>query len=102
MRPSLLVPGTFDALQRLSDGGFLDAVMATALMNNYRTLRDVESKLCLLASPRRHEIPEDPAFLELLACLMNEANGSEIMSQCREYRISNRRMFNQLMEELSR
>ena len=100
--PDLLVPGTTDSLQRLADAGLIDPALATALIANYRTLREVESKLCLLNSPRRHEIPDDPKTLELLAFLMNEKSGNEIMARCRECRASNRRMFTQVFQELSR
>ena len=100
--PDLLVPGTTDALQRLSDAGLVDPLSAASLIANYRTLREVESKLCLLATPRRHEIPDDPKTLERLAFLMDEPSGSEIMVRCRECRASNRRLFNQLIQELSR
>jgi len=100
--PRLLCPGTTDSLQRFADAGLIDAAMATALITNYRTLREVESKLCLLSTPGRHEIPEDPRMLELLAFLMEQPNGSDIMARCRECRSSNRRMFNQLFQELSR
>jgi [glutamine synthetase] adenylyltransferase / [glutamine synthetase]-adenylyl-L-tyrosine phosphorylase len=100
--PDLLVPGTTDALQRLSDAGLVDPLIAASLIANYRTLREVESKLCLLDTPRRHEIPDDPKTLKLLAFLMDEPSGSEIMTRCRECRASNRRMFNQVIQELSR
>jgi glutamate-ammonia-ligase adenylyltransferase len=99
--PDLLVPGTTDALQKISDAGLIDAAVAAALISNYRTLREVESKLCLLATPRRHEIPEDPKTLELLAFLMSQSDGSEIMARCRECRASNRRLFNQVFQELA-
>ncbi len=92
----LLVPGTTEALQRLADAELLDAATATALIGNYRMLREVESKLCLLDTPQRHVIPEDPKQLELLAFLMDEADGNEILARCRECRSSNRRIFNRL------
>ncbi len=100
--PDVIVPGTTDALQRLADVGLIEPAMATALITNYRTLREVESKLCLLATPRRHEIPDDPQMLELLAFLMDGSKASEIMERCRECRASNRRMFNQVIQDLSR
>lgn len=100
--PDIVVPGTTDALQRLGDVGLIEPAMAAALITNYRTLREVESKLCLLATPRRHEIPDDPQLLERLAFLMNGSKGSEISERCRECRASNRRMFNQVIQDLSR
>ncbi len=99
---AVLTPGTTDSLQSLADGKLIDAALAAALIANYRTLREVESKLCLLVTPRRHEIPDDPKLLESLAFLMNENDGREIMARCRECLASNRRMFNQLMDDLSR
>jgi len=100
--PHLILPGTTESLQNFADAGLLEPATATALITNYRLLREVESKLCLLATPGRHEIPEDEKSLELLAFLMEETGGAEIMERCRECRASNRRIFNQLFEELSR
>lgn len=96
----LLVPGTTDALQQLSEFELLSPAMSAALITNYRMLREMESKLCLLNTPKRHEIPTDPYTLELLAYLMDVPNGEEIMSRCRECLQANRRMFNQVFAEL--
>jgi [glutamine synthetase] adenylyltransferase / [glutamine synthetase]-adenylyl-L-tyrosine phosphorylase len=99
--PDILVPGTMDALSRVSDAGLIDPAMAEALRINYRTLREVESKLRLLDTPRRHEIPSDSLSLKRLAFLMGRDDAEPIVSLCREIRASNRRMFNHLIRELS-
>ncbi len=96
----LLVPGTTDALQQLSEFELISPAKAAALITNYRMLREVESKLCLLNTPKRHEIPTEPYTLELLAYLMDVPSGEEIMSRCRECMQANRRMFNDVFNEL--
>src|SRR5690606_15220455 len=58
-QPQILVPGTMEALAQIADAGLIDRETAATLRTNYRTLREVESKLRLLATPKRHEIPTD-------------------------------------------
>ncbi len=100
--PDILVPGTIDALGRISAAGLIEPAIATALRENYRALREVESKLRLLDTPARHEIPTDPPSLDRLAFLMGHSDAEQIVSHCREIRFANRRLFNHLIEELSR
>jgi [glutamine synthetase] adenylyltransferase / [glutamine synthetase]-adenylyl-L-tyrosine phosphorylase len=99
--PEILVPGTLDALARITDAGLIDATVAQTLRNNYRTLREVESKIRLLDTPQRHEIPTDPHSLDRLAFLMGRSDGDEIVSLCRDVRASNRGLFNSLIRDLS-
>lgn len=99
--PEILVPGTLDALARITDAGLIDTTVAQTLRNNYRTLREVESKIRLLDTPGRHEIPTDPPSLDRLAFLMGRAGGNEIVSLCRDVRASNRGLFNSLIRDLS-
>lgn len=99
--PQILVPGTLDALQRITDAGLIGEEVAVALQQNYRTLREVESKLRLLDTPRRHEIPGDTASLDRLAFLMGQPDGQRIVSLCRDVRASNRHLFNNLIRDLS-
>jgi len=75
--------------------------VATSLQKNYRTLREVESKLRLLDTPKRHEIPRDTASLDRLAFLMGQPDGQRIVSLCRDVRASNRQLFNNLIRDLS-
>jgi len=99
--PQILVPGTLDALQRITDAGLIDTEVAITLQRNYRTLREVESKLRLLDTPKRHEIPRDAASLDRLAFLMGQPDGQRIVSLCRDVRASNRLLFNNLIRDLS-
>ena len=99
--PQWIGLGTTDVLQRIGDADLIDPVLSTALIANYRMLREVESKLCLLQSPARHEIPDDERS-ELLAFLMDQPSGNEIQNRCRESRAANRRIFNQVFDRLAR
>lgn len=103
--PEIVVPGTIEALGRIADAGLIDRVLATKLQGNYRFLREVESKLRLLDTPGRHEIPEDSGSLRRLAFLLNRGgslkDAEQIVAQCREVRADNRRLFNSVIGLLS-
>lgn len=100
-QPQILVPGTMEALAQIADAGLIDRETAATLRTNYRTLREVESKLRLLATPKRHEIPTDPLALRQLALLMGRRDADEIVSLCRQVRATNRQIFNNLIRDLS-
>ncbi len=100
-QPQILVPGTMEALARIADADLIDRQTAETLRSNYRTLREVESKLRLLATPKRHEIPSDPLALRQLAMLMGRRDADEIVALCRQVRASNRQIFNNLIRDLS-
>ena len=99
-QPQILVPGTMEALARIADADLIERGIAETLRTNYRTLREVESKLRLLDTPQRHEIPTDPLALRQLAFLMGRRDADEIVSLCRQVRASNRQIFNDLIRDL--
>lgn len=99
--PEILVPGTLEALGRIADAGLIEPAIATGLRENYRVLREVESKLRLLDTPARHEIPTDAFSLERLAFLMNRSDPQEIVATCRDVRAANRQLFNTVIGKLT-
>ena len=56
---SLRTPNTIDALQALSDGGYIGREDARALVGAYEFLRLLEHRLQLQRFKRTHELPED-------------------------------------------
>ena len=103
--PEIVVPGTIEALGQIAEAGLIDPALATKLQGNYRFLREVESKLRLLDTPGRHEIPEDSGSLRRLAFLLNRGgslkDAEQIVAQCRDVRADNRRLFNSVIGLLS-
>lgn len=99
--PEVLLPGTTTALQRIAEVGLIDRQLAETLVANYQRLRLVESKLRLMDTSARHEIPSDPSRLRLLALLMGRCDGQSIVEECRQARAANREIFNRLMRASS-
>jgi len=99
--PDILVPGTIEALGRIADAGLVDRDLADRLQDNYRTLREVESKLRLLDTPARHEIPTDADSLKRLAFLLDRPDADQIVATCREVRAANRELFLTVIRKLS-
>jgi glutamate-ammonia-ligase adenylyltransferase len=84
---SVLVPGTLDAITRLTTAGFLAADRAAALTDCYRQLRQVEAQLRLMNTTARHDLPTDRSQLAKLAMLLNHADAdamTESVEQCRQ------------------
>jgi [glutamine synthetase] adenylyltransferase / [glutamine synthetase]-adenylyl-L-tyrosine phosphorylase len=67
LAPELRKPGTLDALQALSDLGFVGEEDRSLLDAAYRFWRDLEHRIQLWDLRQTHEIPEDPARREQLA-----------------------------------
>jgi len=99
--PDILVPGTIEALGRIADAGLVERDLADGLRDNYRALREVESKLRLLDTPARHEIPSDSDSLKRLAFLLNLPDADQIVATCREVRAANRELFLTVIRKLS-
>ncbi|MGN6134705.1 MAG: hypothetical protein ACTHOU_09395 [Aureliella sp.] len=68
--PSILVPGTLDALAQLEKAGLLEPAQAQRLGANYRWLRRVESGLRLMNLPARHDLPSAADQLDQLQFLL--------------------------------
>ncbi len=99
--PEILVPETLQALQRIEAAGLIDEADSRALQANYRTLRDIESKIRLLDSPQRHSLPRDPQTLQQLAYLMQPIDAESIVACCQQAKEDNRRRFSRLFDQLA-
>jgi glutamate-ammonia-ligase adenylyltransferase len=96
--PSVLVPGTQQALAALAAAGHLDRDDAEFFAESYRFLRRVESGLRLLNTSARHDLPEDPLALGKLALLLGQPNGDTIRDRAIILLAENRRRFERLMK----
>ncbi|GIW96373.1 MAG: glutamate-ammonia-ligase adenylyltransferase [Pirellulaceae bacterium] len=96
--PEVLVPGTLEAIAALEQVGYLPPDEAQYLTNSYRFLRGVESRLRLMNTTARHDLPSDPKELRRLAYLLQLESAEQLQSQCQYYLQENRRVFEQLVE----
>lgn len=96
---SVRVPGTLEALDALGAGGYLSTEDYEHFHRNYSQLRAVESRIRLMNSAGRHEMPEDEMELRRLAYLLGEASPEQLVQRTAEARRDNRRRFNQIFAE---
>lgn len=68
--PGLRTPRTCDALRQLADAGHVEADIPSQLESAYEFLRTVEHRLQMIDDQQTHEIPTDPAKLEIVANFM--------------------------------
>ncbi len=107
--PSVLVPGTLEALAKLQQFGFIDASAGGTLANNYRWLRRVESGLRLMNLAARHELPASHEDLDQLQFLLQNADRHDwpmdsseghshhpIVDLCAAVRERNRKIFGEV------
>ena len=89
----VLQPNTMQAIAQLNQHGALSNDDAKALSESYEFLRSIESRLRLLNTTARHDLPEDPAELEGLAYLLNYAGSEKLVDACNTTTKRNRQMF---------
>lgn len=99
--PSVLVPGTFDAIDALEEAGHLKPDDAGYLRDSYRFLRSIEARLRLMNLAARHELPKDEMELKKLALLLEYEGAEALMKDCERYARENRRRFQQLFDQAS-
>lgn len=97
--PTVLVPGTLDAIKRLATCKKLDAATATSLDANYRFLRSIESGIRLMNTSARHDLPTSASELKRLAVLIDYRDSAPIDRRCREVREENRQIFDRIFNE---
>ena len=98
-RTELLVPGTLDAIRVLEAQGVLTGDKARRLAANYETLRSVESRLRLMNTTARHDLPSDPAELARLVFLLRLDNEQELLELVAEARRGNREIFEAIFSQ---
>ncbi len=65
---------------------------------SYRFLRTIESRLRLMNSTARDQLPDDPTELAKLAQLLRAASPSDLLSQFDHYTRETRRRFDRLFD----
>jgi [glutamine synthetase] adenylyltransferase / [glutamine synthetase]-adenylyl-L-tyrosine phosphorylase len=80
--PRILTPGALDAIARLRDCGLLEQAHAAALEENYRFLRSIESRLRLMNTQARHDLPSNDLELRSLAQFVGAESGAALQEQC--------------------
>ncbi|WP_404309984.1 [protein-PII] uridylyltransferase family protein [Neorhodopirellula lusitana] len=100
---SITATGVIDGLGELAEHGVYDASDTAKLIEHYRYLRNIETKLRLINTPSRDELPVsvdgERVTLEMqqLACLLDCSDVSEILSECSQVRSEVRAIFNRLL-----
>jgi glutamate-ammonia-ligase adenylyltransferase len=100
--PSVLVPGTVEALTALHDSGNLSRDDGQGFSESYRFLRGVEARLRLMGTAARHDLPEDPRELDKLAYLLGRPERAALLEDCRRHMAENRCRFNRLFDAATR
>ncbi|MEM6469191.1 MAG: glutamate-ammonia-ligase adenylyltransferase [Planctomycetota bacterium] len=96
--PDLRGTGTIEILTQARDLGVLNEKDANTLVDNYRTLRGVESYLRLMDMETRHEYPDSALKQRDLAYLMTVQDTQSVNSSVEESRLSNREIFERLLK----
>jgi glutamate-ammonia-ligase adenylyltransferase len=100
--PQILVPGTLHALDELLRAKLLAPQDVLSLRESYRFLREVESRLRLLNTRARHDLPDDERNLQHLAYLMRLDSADTLLTRCDQYRLLNRELFTRVVKQAQR
>jgi glutamate-ammonia-ligase adenylyltransferase len=95
---SVFVTGTVDAIQALVAADLMSSEDGDFLAESYQLLRSVESRLRLMNTTARHDLPIDPMQLEKLAYLINYPNGQALERKVTQCRKEVRQRFEQFFE----
>jgi glutamate-ammonia-ligase adenylyltransferase len=77
--PSLRTPNTLSALRALAEAGLLSGEEQAFFESSYRLLRTIESRLRLINSTARDQLPHDPTELNKLAHLLHYSSSDALM-----------------------
>ena len=99
--PSVLVPGTFEALEALNTNGYLGDEDFRFFCESYRFLRSVEARLRLMNTTARHDMPERDSELAKLAYLLGRSDPGSLLDESRRITLENRQRFERLFTEAS-
>lgn len=97
-RVEIRSPNTLDALAALQAAGYLSESDARFFAESYRFLRTVESRLRLMNTSARDDLPDDPAELEKLARMTGHADPTALLADVERYRHDTRQRFERLFD----
>lgn len=94
--PAVRTPNTLEALSALNRQGILSRADHDFFTDSYRLLRTIESRLRLLNTTARDDLPADPIELARLAHAMGGADGQQLAARCQQTKQHVRQRFEQL------
>jgi glutamate-ammonia-ligase adenylyltransferase len=95
---SIAVPGTLDALAALSAAGILHQDDGEFFRKSYRFLRAIQSRLRLMSTTARDNLPDDPRELAKLAGLLGYTSASGLLADCQRTTAEIRRRAERIFE----
>ncbi len=97
-KPEIALPGTLDALQAVHAAGILNRDDYDFFVASYRFLRAIQSRLRLMSTTARDDLPDEPRELAKLAGLLGYTGPEGLMADCQRYTTENRRRAERLFE----
>ena len=92
-----MIPGTLSAIAKLKELRLLDPGDADFLIESYSFLRRVESRLRLMNTTARHDLPDSELEINRLTYLMRSESSSRLVEECNSYRRRNRELLDRLL-----
>jgi glutamate-ammonia-ligase adenylyltransferase len=96
--PEIAQSGTLDALGALARVGLLTPEDHEFFVSSYRFLRGIQSRLRLMSTTARDDLPDDPRELAKLAGLLGYRSGAGLLVDCQRITAENRRRCERLLE----
>jgi glutamate-ammonia-ligase adenylyltransferase len=94
--PSVRVPGTLEALAALTEIGALSREDCEFFQTSYRVLLAIVSRLRLMNTAARHELPEDNEEQVKLARLLGYPDREKMLLDCERLTRDNRKRFERI------
>jgi glutamate-ammonia-ligase adenylyltransferase len=79
--PSLRTPNTLAALRAIGEAGLMSGEEQAFFAATYRLLRTIQSRLRLMSSTARDQLPQDPLELKKLAHLLRYSSSDALLSE---------------------
>jgi glutamate-ammonia-ligase adenylyltransferase len=97
-KPQVAVPGTLEALHQLHAAGIMDRENYEFFVASYRFLRAIQSRLRLMSTTARDNLPDEPRELLKLAKLLGYEGTEGLMADCQRYTSENRHRAERIFE----
>lgn len=96
--PAIMASGTLDALSALRTAGILNRDDCEFFTGSYRFLRTIQSRMRLMSTTARNDLPDDPRELAKLAGLLGYASAEGLLADCQRITAENRRRSERIFE----
>ena len=96
--PQIALPNTLAALDALAAAGILPRDDGQFFTASYRLLRTIQSRMRLMSTTARDDLPDDPRELAKLAGLLRYASAESLLADCQHYTAENRRRCERLFD----